>query len=253
MQEYKVLVLIPARFESSRFPGKPLAPLKGKSMISRVLQNAQSISDSSIQIKAVVLTDDSRIEDHIKDMGGEVRRVDDDTVSGTDRIYLGYQRFFKEENWDLIINVQGDEPLLPGSEILELAKFHLERDFDICTMLRRESSFEHFADPNKVKTIFSEKTGECHYFSRAPIPYSRDNSGEKFEGHWFFQAGVYSFLPKALVAFCQSKASYYEEIEKLEQLRALEMGMRIGAYETKTELFGVDTPEDVAVVEGVLD
>ncbi len=250
----RVLLLIPARYQSSRFPGKPLALISGISMISRVLTNMSNFDCDSIEFDSYAVTDDDRIENHIKDLGGNVVRVDDDVISGTLRIELAYSRFFKNKKYDLVINVQGDEPLLKKSEIIELAKFHLNSKFDVTTMVKKNYEFdENFKDPNKVKAVVSEVDGKALYFSRSPIPFKRDQNKDPKNDFWFLHIGVYSYRPEALVKFSTLKESRLENLEKLEQLRALENGMTFGAIETKSILLGVDTPEDISKVEKILN
>ena len=251
MKTSRVLVLIPARYASPRFPGKPLAEIAGKSMIQRVYEGVTELpsseQNSAPKIDAYVVTDDQRIEDHVKTFGGVVR-VDDDVQSGTERIELAYQRFFKDGNYDLVINVQGDEPLIKPDLLLELVNFHLSSPFDITTLVKPMTDMDAFVDPNKVKVVQSKTSGECHYFSRSPIPFDRDGEGLK---EWLLHIGVYSFKPESLVNFCRNDISFYENLEKLEQLRGLEAGMRFGAIRTNVTLMGVDTPEDLEKLEGV--
>ena len=257
----KVLVLIPARYQSSRFPGKPLAQIAGTSMIERVYGNCAASG-----FDTVVVTDNSHIEEHVKDFGGRVCRVDDDVVSGSERINLAYKRHFADQGYQLIINVQGDEPLLQGKELQRLASYHRQTEYQICTLVKKmEGAQAEFSNPNRVKVIFTDsgglekkfigltpqEVGICHYFSRASIPYCRDNSLQE-SLIWFLHIGVYSYRPDALERFGRSQPCYCEELEKLEQLRALAMGMRIGAVMTQLDLVGVDTPEDIDKIEGVL-
>jgi 3-deoxy-manno-octulosonate cytidylyltransferase (CMP-KDO synthetase) len=238
------IVLIPARYASTRFPGKPLVEVKtGVPLIQMVYENAAKSG-----FETVVVTDDSRIEEAVKKFQGKVCRVDDDVPSGSERIALAYQRFFKSA--DLVINVQGDEPLLDPLNIKKLAQEHLNSSFDIMTMIKpQKNNNADFYDKNKVKVVWNQKTGECFYFSRAPIPFPRD---EAQEINWYLHLGVYSFLPQALIKFTQAPASYYEETEKLEQLRALSIGQKIGAIEVHHQSLGIDTPEDLKKLQGVL-
>lgn len=241
----KVVVLIPARFASSRFPGKPLALIKGKMMIQRVYENCLESG-----FECAVVTDHDEVEKAVKGFGGKVVRVDDDVPSGSERIALAYERYFLKENPDLVINVQGDEPLLKGSTLKELADFHLKTSFEIGTLLReRSSKDEDFKNPNVVKGLWSSVSGECLYFSRQSIPFDRD--GDKTHP-WYQHIGVYSYRPSALSRFVKLPFGKLEDLEKLEQLRALENGMKIGAILTKESLIGVDVPDDVKKVEGVL-
>jgi 3-deoxy-manno-octulosonate cytidylyltransferase (CMP-KDO synthetase) len=240
-----VVVLIPARFGSSRFPGKPLAKIAGRSMIERVYTNCKAAG-----FKTAVVTDNDEIETHVKSFAGVVLRVDDDVPSGSERIALAYQRFFQDAKADLVINVQGDEPLLKGDVLKELAAFHLKSSYAIATLLReRKSGEEDFKNPNVVKAIWAEKTKQCLYFSRQSLPYDRDG-GKDYS--WYQHIGVYSYRPEALLSFVKLPMSKLEDLEKLEQLRALENGYSLGAVLTTQKLIGVDVPEDIIKVEGAL-
>jgi 3-deoxy-manno-octulosonate cytidylyltransferase (CMP-KDO synthetase) len=243
-----ILILIPARYHSSRFPGKPLAKISGKSLIERVYQNCKATG-----FDLAVVTDSDKIEDHVKNFNGNVVRIDDDVSSGTERINLAYQRNFEDKNYKLIINVQGDEPLIKCEELLKLGKFHLDNpNFDITTLVKKHSKANSdFENPNIVKVIHNNSDNRCHYFSRAPIPYDRDQNGDDF--YWLQHIGIYCYKYSSLAKFSIAPPTYNEGIEKLEQLRALEYGMLIGAIETKLNLIGVDTPEDIFKVEGVLN
>ncbi len=248
-----VLILIPARFASSRFPGKPLALIEGKSMIQRVLENCLKTTHPDFSFSSFVVTDDERIEKHIKTFSPNVVRVDDDVISGTLRIELAFERFFKDQNFDLVVNVQGDEPLLEGFDLSGLAQFHLKSNFDIATMVKKQLSFDQsFNDPNKVKVAMSEETGRALYFSRAPIPFKRETKVHPEYDYWFLHIGVYSYRPAALNRFSQAAESRMEFLEKLEQLRALEIGLSIGAFTVSSTVMGVDHPEDIKKVEEVL-
>ncbi|MEI8348110.1 MAG: 3-deoxy-manno-octulosonate cytidylyltransferase [Pseudomonadota bacterium] len=240
-----ILILIPARYGSTRFPGKPLALISGKSMIQRVYENCATAKDPRYQFEVRAVTDDDRIQHHVEGFGGKVCRVDDQVTTGTERIYLAYQRYFSDQNVQLVINLQGDEPLLSGKDLVNLAEFHLGSQFDIGTLGRKMGAGEEFYDNNRVKIIYTQASGECHYFSRAPIPHARDSALSE----WFLHIGVYSFRPAALEKMSKAPVSYYENLEKLEQLRALEMGLRIGATLTKAQLISVDRPEDIVLVE----
>lgn len=238
----KFLVLIPARYNSSRFPGKPLAKIKDKPMIQYVYENCKEAG-----IDSFVVTDDERIEKAVKEFGGNVVRVDDEVETGSERIALAYERFFK--NYDYIINVQGDEPLLISSEIERIKKFHLNNDFDITTAVKKRRNIEEdFTNKNIVKCVFSEVSNQCLYFSRESIPYGR----EQKVIDWYQHIGIYSYKAKSLKKFVKLPISTLEATEKLEQLRALENGMTIGAMLTDLNLIGVDDPQDILKIEGVL-
>ncbi|MDD4975811.1 MAG: 3-deoxy-manno-octulosonate cytidylyltransferase [Bacteriovorax sp.] len=258
MSKKRILILIPARFASTRFPGKPLAKILGISMIQRVLENCSHASAPGFEFESFVVTDDPKVEEHIKSFSSNVVRVDDDVISGTLRIQLAYERFFKdrnnERNYDLVINVQGDEPLLDSSDLVKLAQFHLKSSFDITTLVKKQMGFEEdFHDYNKVKVAMSEETGTAFYFSRAAIPYKRDTNADLENDYWFLHIGVYSYRPNALTRFSSHPETRLENLEKLEQLRALEIGLTIGAHKTESIVVGVDRPEDIKKVEEVLN
>ena len=256
----KVLVLIPARFDSTRFPGKPLALIDGRSMIQRVYENCLDAKNPSfegpgknphkISFDVHVVTDHPAIETQVLGFGGQVCRVDEPVETGSERIYLSYKRYFSGMGYDLIVNVQGDEPLLTGVELRKLCENHLASGDDIGTLIKKRKGFDQdFCNENLVKVIYSEKLGRCHYFSRAPIPFPRNDEPKK---EWFQHIGIYSYKVDALEKFCKAPQSYNEKLESLEQLRALDLGMTIKGYCTEETLIGVDTPEDIQRVEGAL-
>lgn len=241
----RVVILIPARFASSRFPGKPLAMIAGKSMIERVFKNCELSG-----YPTYVVTDHDGIENHVKEFGGKVFRIDDDVPSGSERIALAFERHLQSENPEIVINVQGDEPLLKGDILKKLAEFHLASVFDVTTLLReRKTSEDDFKNPNVVKAVYSAVSKQCLYFSRQSLPFDRDG-GKEYS--WYHHIGVYSYRPKALSGFVKMPLSKLEDLEKLEQLRALENKMTIGAILTSQNLIGVDLPEDIKKVEGAL-
>lgn len=253
MSKKRVLILIPARFASTRFPGKPLATIDGVSMIQRVLTNCSHAHALNFEFDSFVVTDDQKVEDHIKTFSPNVVRVDDDVISGTLRIELAYNRFFKNKNYDLVINVQGDEPLLDSEDLVRLAKFHLESHYDITTLVKKQMGFSgDFLDSNKVKVAMSEDSGQAFYFSRASIPFKREAALDLKNDYWFLHIGVYSYKPNALLKFATHKETRLENLEKLEQLRALEIGLTIGAHLTESVVIGVDVPSDIKKVEEVL-
>ena len=240
MNDSKALVLIPSRYGSSRFPGKPLAPILNKPMIQWVYENC---AKSGFDVW--VVTDHDEIETCVKGFGGNVCRVDDDVSSGTERIQLAYERNFSKENYDYVINVQGDEPLLKGEELNQLVCKQNLLKTPVATIVKKYNGFdEHFKDPDKVKVAMSPE-GICHYFSRAPIPFERDQDVPLEKQNWFHHIGVYSYTPEALNSFAKHPATELELAEKLEQLRALDMGLQIGALVSEEKHLGVDKPEDI--------
>lgn len=223
--------------------------ISGKSMIQRVFENCTLIgTTTSFDSKAYVVTDNSEIEKHVQDFGGNVIRVDDEVESGTERIYLAFERS-SDKAFDLIINVQGDEPLLDANELERLVHFHLNSPFDIATLVKKNESTEDFKNSNIVKAVVVP-SGRCLYFSRGELPFDRD--GKKLKP-WWQHIGVYSYRPKALQKFSESELGVYEKLEKLEQLRALELGMSIGALVTDLNLIGVDTPADLNKLEALIN
>lgn len=236
----RVIILIPARFASTRFPGKPLAKINGKSMISYVVSNCEASGHDF-----AVVTDNDEIEVEVKRLGAKVVRVDDEVATGSERIALAYQRFFSDKNYDYVLNVQGDEPLLKSNLISHVANSHFDLDVDIFTAIKKNNSLEDFKNPNIVKCVKSEK-GNCLYFSRASMPTQEEFSS--FNQH----IGVYCYKSEALLKFVELPMSPLEKSERLEQLRALENGMTIGACELDVTLIGVDCEEDIKKVEEVL-
>lgn len=240
----KWLILVPARFGSSRFPGKPLAKINNKPMIQYMVENCIETG-----YDYAIVTDNDEIEEFLKSINANVVRIDDEVTTGSERIALAYTRHFGDRGYEYIINVQGDEPLLKGPIIKEIGLAHASSKFDIYTGVRQRSSSEDdFLNPNVVKCVKSNDTNECHYFSRQSIPYARD--GEVVD--WYQHIGIYSYKVESLLDFVKLPESRLENIEKLEQLRAIENGQTIGAIEIKCKLFGVDTPEDIKKIEGVL-
>lgn len=249
----KTLVLIPSRFASTRFPGKPLAQINGKAMVSHVYDGCTPVVEQFPGSKVCVVTDNDEIEKMLKESGRNVVRVDDDVPSGSERIYLAYERFFKDEDFDFVINVQGDEPLIQANLLKDLIEVHHGQNFDVATVIKEMSiddDHEDYLNPNKVKAVFSKEKNICHYFSRSPHPFNRQKQAGL---NWYLHIGIYSFKPEVLKNFCSLGESTNEKIECLEQLRLLDNGHTIGAAITDMTLCGVDTPEDIPFVEGVIN
>lgn len=251
MKEKSVLILIPARFGSSRFPGKPLAKLCSVPLINHVIQRVEKLSSlrSDLRVASCVVTDDTRIEEAVNSSQGNCVLVKDETTSGTDRIKLALERYYSDQSWDLVVNVQGDEPMIDPQDLSNLIDFHLKSSFDVTT-LYKIITHKAAESSNQVKVVLDELSGRCLYFSRSLIPYDRDSEPE--QGNFYGHVGVYSFRPSSLIKMSELSETVLEKRECLEQLRALECGMTIGAIETKNNLIGVDTPEDLKRVEGVL-
>ncbi len=228
----KKIILIPARYQSTRYPGKPLALIAGKTMIQRVYENSQQTG-----FECAVVTDDDRIENHLKQIGANVIRVDDDVPTGTQRIALAYQRGF--EGFDFIINVQGDEPLLPAKDIVNLAHFHENSHFDVATLVREREDSEK-ENPNVVKVDFEQQKKQCLNFSRQA--FSKEQK-------WYQHIGIYCYRSEVLNFYLTAPQSQRETKERLEQLRALDSGYTYGAISSEYQSIGVDTPEDLEKIQ----
>lgn len=240
-----VLGIIPARYASTRFPGKPLALIQGKSMIRRVYEQAAAAKRID---RVVVATDDARIFDHVRAFGGEVFLTRAEHPSGTDRCAEAAQHF-PEAPW--ILNIQGDEPFVQPEQIDLLADTLMSGTrFSIATLAKRIDQAAVLRNPNIVKVVFSRRAGAL-YFSRQPIPCLRNYpESEWLERHPFYKhIGLYGFRREALLRVARLRPSALEQAESLEQLRWLENGHRIGVGITTLETAGIDTPEDLLRAE----
>ncbi len=236
----KVWCFIPARFESTRLPGKPLIDLAGKPMIQWVVEAAQRATTLE---RVVVATDHPRIVETVQSFGGEAVLTSPDHPSGTDRV----AEALGEGKPDVVINVQGDEPLLDPGAIDQLAHLFEGPEPPRMATLCHPFLADEALDPSKVKVVFDE-VGDALYFSRAPIPYPR--GGEQTE--YYLHIGIYAFTPDALHQFIHLRQGRLENIEKLEQLRALENGIPIRVAVTPYRSFGVDTPQDAQRMDRIL-
>jgi 3-deoxy-manno-octulosonate cytidylyltransferase (CMP-KDO synthetase) len=241
-------VVIPARYASTRLPGKPLAPIAGKPMIQHVYERAQ-LSEAS---QVIVATDDVRVADAVKRFGGEVCLTADTHTSGTDRIHEVAMRFkFSEE--DLVVNVQGDEPLIPPAVINQVAtNLSSHPEAAAATLSEAIDDHDDFQNPNIVKVV-SDESGMALYFSRATIPYSRAGSKQLFEQNDCRpqrHIGIYAYRVSLLNEFVKWPVAGLERIESLEQLRILANGKKIHVAESiKKVPGGVDTPEDLVRIQ----
>jgi 3-deoxy-manno-octulosonate cytidylyltransferase (CMP-KDO synthetase) len=239
-----IIAVIPARYASTRFPGKPLAVINGKSMIQRVYEQVSLVQKIE---KAVVATDDTRIFEHVTAFGGHVVMTRADHPSGTDRCAEAAAAF---PDTSIVINVQGDEPFIQPEQIERLIQTLLDRpDFSVATLARRIGSAEMLFNPNVVKVVFNTAAGAL-YFSRHPIPYMRGVPETDWllrQAH-FKHIGLYGFRPATLQRIAGLQPTTLEQAESLEQLRWLENGIRIAVAETDFDTTGIDTPEDLARV-----
>lgn len=249
----KVLAVIPARYASTRFPGKPLALLAGKPIIDYAYCVAAGTPGVD---RAVVATDDERIFAHVNETFGEgsVMMTSTEHRSGTDRCGEVMQTLERQgEHYDVVINLQGDEPFVQASQLQSLMACFANETTAIATLKTRITASEELASPNNVKVVCAAD-GRALYFSRQPIPYRR---GEELE-HWleagayYKHVGIYAFRSQVLAEVCQLPQSMLECSEKLEQLRWLEAGYSIAVGETPCANIGIDTPEDLCAAENEL-
>jgi 3-deoxy-manno-octulosonate cytidylyltransferase (CMP-KDO synthetase) len=236
----KSLGIIPARYASSRFPGKPLVELGGKSMIRRVYERAL-LSDVS---KVVVATDDERIYEHVASFGGNVTMTSPAHESGSDRCAEAAEQY---TDFEYIVNIQGDEPFIRPEQInLALSVFAKDSRFDIATLAKPITTAQELFNPNVVKAVFAPN-GRALYFSRHPIPYLRNVPEDAWleQNKHFKHIGLYVYKRNALKKLALLPVSDLERAESLEQLRWLENGIHIGLAVTPFDTVGVDTPEDL--------
>jgi len=237
--EMKLIGIIPARYASTRFPGKPLARIGGVTMIQRVYEQA-------LQAKAlhqvIVATDNSEIFNHVHHFGGLACMTADTHLSGTDRCYevLATQR----ESYDYIVNIQGDEPFIAPEQIELLASL-LDGQTQLATLVKKISDHHQLLNPNVVKAVL-DKNHEALFFSRSPIPYWRGPTPDWTTQHTYYKhIGMYAYRADVLKEITRLPVSALEKAESLEQLRWLENGFKIKVAETHLETIGIDTPEDL--------
>lgn len=232
--------VIPARYGSSRLPGKALVDLQGKPLLYHVYK--RSCRANKIN-RLMIATDDERIYAAANAFGAEVVMTAKDHMSGTDRVWEAV----KDKPADIIVNIQGDEPLIDAAAIDRTVDLLLEDpDADMATLKAPIRQGSDFSNPNVVKVV-TEENGYALYFSRAPIPYSRQAKRNPPEGleHAFVHIGIYAFRRNFLKKFVAWPPSELEKVEQLEQLRALEHGAKIKVGLARDHVFGVDTPEDL--------
>jgi len=236
----KVLCVIPARYASTRLPGKPLLDIAGKPMVVRVYERASKAKGVS---ETLVATDDERIKAAVERSGGKAMLTRGDHPTGTDRLAEVAAAF---PDVDLIVNVQGDEPLIEPSLIDELiAQFEGEPELAMATVKTEIEDEAERANPNNVKVV-CDKEGYALYFSRSLLPYPRKGGCPVYK-----HIGIYAYRRDFLLAYAKMQPTPLEQAESLEQLRALENGYRIKVVETKARFVGVDTAEDLAKVNEI--
>lgn len=234
--------IIPARYASTRFPGKPLAMLGGKPVIQRVYEQVKDCFD-----KVYVATDDNRIKDAVLAFGGNVVMTSENCNNGTERCLDAYKRLGLE--CDVIVNIQGDEPFIQHKQIKALMECFNSPDTDIATLVKPfepADGLERLECPNSPKVVLNQD-GFAIYFSRSVVPYLRGVEKDKWlENHTFYKhLGIYAYRAELLEKITSLPQSPMEKAESLEQLRWLENGYRIKVGVTDIETIGIDTPEDL--------
>ena len=238
--------VVPARFRSSRFPGKPLALIGGKPLVQRVFERARSARRVS---RLLVATDDERIQRAVLEFGGEAVMTSPDHASGTDRLAEVARQFPA----DIYVNIQGDEPLLDPADVDALVDCLASAGrSDMATLRESLTDADAANDPNVVKVVCDE-SGHALYFSRSCIPHPHRGTGMAgSEGTWYRHVGLYAYRGAFLQEFAAWGHGKLEGIEGLEQLRALERGRTIRVLQARGHYLGVDAPEDVIAVERAL-
>jgi 3-deoxy-D-manno-octulosonate cytidylyltransferase len=240
----KVLAVIPARYGSSRLPGKPLASIAGRPMVQHVVERVRQAARVE---RVVVATDDERVKKAVEGFGGEAVLTRRDHRSGTDRV----AEIAAHLEADIYVDIQGDEPLIDPATIDAIVAEMVDDDsIQIATPCTAITQPNDVMDPNIVKVV-RDFDGNCLYFSRAPIPWVRDSKAAAAPHHWK-HVGLYGFRRAALVEYPTLPPGELEAVEQLEQLRWLENGFRIRAVETDYDAISVDVPADIQRVEKIL-
>ncbi len=245
----KFLALIPSRYASTRFPGKPLTMINGKSMIQRVYERASTVFDY-----VCVATDDQKIYDAVINFGGEVVMTGEHS-SGTDRCREALVKCEEESGlkFDVVINIQGDEPYIKTEQLNELKECFENPNVELATLVKRISDSKELFNHNTPKVVV-DKDGYALYFSRSPIPFPRDvEVADAYvkSTKLFKHIGLYGYRRSALHKICELEPSFLEKTEKLEQLRWLENGLKIKVKETFSDSYAVDTPQDAEYLNSI--
>ncbi len=233
--------IIPARFSSTRFPGKPLVNIDGKTMIQRVYLQA---SKATLLSKVLVATDDKRIFDHVRSFGGLVKMTRKAHQNGTSRCAEVAKLF---QDMEAVVNIQGDEPFIDPRQIdacVQVLQYNSNKN--IASLAKKINKYEELTHPNIVKVVFNTQK-EALYFSRSPIPYLRGVAQKDWlkKGNFYKHIGLYAYRRATLLEIAQLPLGKLEQSESLEQLRWLENGYKIGIALTDLETFGIDTPQDL--------
>lgn len=242
----KILGIVPARYNSTRFPGKPLADINGKSMIQRVYEQCTLSKKLS---KVLVATDDDRIANHVRDFGGQLSMTSPQHQSGTDRCNEIISNL-TDEKWDAVINIQGDEPYIHPDQIDLLCSVFEDKNTQIATLVKKITSPDELFNHNNVKVILNKRS-EAIYFSRSPIPYNRNFPEQEWLKYstYYKHIGIYGYRTTTLSEIAALPKTNLEITESLEQLRWIENGYPIRAEITSIESIAIDTPEDILKVK----
>lgn len=242
----KILGIIPARYGSTRFPGKPLVDINGKTMIRRVYEQAKSCNALS---QVIVATDDERIFKEVLSFGGEVIMTASEHQSGTDRCAEVINK--SNESYSVVINIQGDEPYINPEQIKQLCECFLDPNTQIATLAKKINNSDELFDENKVKVVLSNNRFAL-YFSRIAVPFFRGEEKENWikKHDYFKHIGIYGYRTDVLQKITQLQPSTLELAESLEQLRWLEYGYSIKVAKTVLEAISIDTPDDLRKITG---
>ena len=245
----KAIGIIPARWASTRFPGKPLALISGRPLLAWVIEGAKT---SKLLSEIAVATDDERIAKIARECGVQALMTDSDLPTGTDRIWQASQQMAALTDTDVVVNIQGDEPLIEGSLLDRLIEpFQSDSQLEMAT-LGRALDLESLNSSQVAKIVVNVR-GEAMYFSRFPIPYSREKELESSRLRTTLKhIGLYGYTQEFLQKFCSSPVADIERYESLEQLRALYLGAKIKVLQVEKPTYGVDTPEDLQKLEALL-
>ncbi len=254
-KKIKILGIIPARFESTRFPGKVLVDIRGMSMVQRVYEQANK---STLLSKVIIATESEEVKKHVESFGGEVVLTSDNHVSGTDRCYEALT--LQKEDYDYVINIQGDEPFIAPMQIDELAQLLDARlpngrgKVELATLIKKITTSAELFNYGEVKTVFN-KNMEALYFSRQPIPYCRSAGEMEWLSHqdYYKHIGIYAYRADVLKKVSELPVSALEEAESLEQLRWIENGLKVKLAYTEHESVCIDTKEDLDKVMANID
>jgi 3-deoxy-manno-octulosonate cytidylyltransferase (CMP-KDO synthetase) len=246
-----ILGIIPARYASTRFPGKPLADISGKSLIQRVYEQSRK---AACLKDLIVATDDQRILEHVLGFGGQAVMTSEKHRSGTERCKEAIMTWNEGHTgpWEVVINIQGDEPFIAPEQIDLVGELLGEPGTDIGTLVKKITDKKELTDPNVVKVVMN-RYGDAMYFSRSPIPFLRGRDLDDWTDHqsYYKHIGIYGYKTDILIRFPELYPSELELAESLEQLRWLAYGLKIRTKVTEMESIAIDTPSDLSKITNI--